>query len=134
MRGGKREGSGRKKGSLTKRTQEIVAAASADGILPLEYMLKILRDENQDAQARFKAACEAAPYLHPKLQSVEHKGDPDNPVHLQTSSVDRPPRENREEWVTRRNAELHKSANGANGANGHHVNGHGLGTAARPAD
>jgi len=74
MHGGKRTGAGRKKGSLSTRTQEIAAKASADGITPLEYMLSILRDETQDAKERFAAAKECAPYLHPRLAAVEHSG------------------------------------------------------------
>lgn len=80
MHGGKRPGAGRKKGSLTARTQEIMAKAASQGLMPLEYMLTVLRDEQQPHEERFKAAINAAPYLHPKLSSVEHKGDPDNPL------------------------------------------------------
>lgn len=84
MHGGKRPGAGRKKGSLTAKTQEIVAKAASQGLMPLEYMLKVLRDETQSHDERFKAAINAAPYLHPKLSSVEHKGDPDNPLETVT--------------------------------------------------
>lgn len=80
MHGGKRSGAGRKKGSLSTRTQEIVARAAADGLTPLEYMLGILRDETQDAKERFAAAKECAPYMHPRLAAVEHSGDKENPV------------------------------------------------------
>lgn len=52
--------------------------------MPLEYMLTVLRDEQQPHEERFKAAINAAPYLHPKLSSVEHKGDPDNPLETVT--------------------------------------------------
>jgi len=78
--GGKRPGAGRRRGSLTKRTQEIVAKAAEDGLLPLEYMLATLRDPNQPHDERFKAAVNAAPYMHPKLANVQHQGDPDNPL------------------------------------------------------
>lgn len=73
-RGGARLGAGRKKGSLTKRTQEIVAAATADGLTPLEYLLGRLKDEKEDAKVRLYCAKEAAPYIHPKLSSIEHSG------------------------------------------------------------
>jgi hypothetical protein len=86
MHGGKRPGAGRKQGSLTQRTQEIVAKAAAQGLMPLEYMLNVLRDESQPHDERFKAAINAAPYLHPKLSSVEHKGDADNPLAFQVVS------------------------------------------------
>ncbi len=82
--GGKRSGAGRKAGSATKRTREIADAAISSGLTPLDYMLDILRDESMDTESRFEAAKAAAPYVHPKLASVEHKGDADNP--LQTIS------------------------------------------------
>ena len=44
MPGGARQGAGRKRGSVAKRTSEIVAATIAEGISPLEYMLKVLRE------------------------------------------------------------------------------------------
>lgn len=42
-RGGKREGAGRKKGSLTIRTQETAARALAEGKSPLDIMLDNMR-------------------------------------------------------------------------------------------
>lgn len=85
-RGGKRQGAGRKKGSLNVRTQEIVAGAAAEGVSPLEYMLNVLRDVNQTHEERFKAAIQAAPYMHPRLAAVQHSGDQDNPVAYQIMS------------------------------------------------
>jgi biotin synthase-like enzyme len=52
--GGKREGSGRKQGALTKRTQEIAEKALASGKAPLEIMLDNMRHFQQvalDAEA-----------------------------------------------------------------------------------
>ena len=48
-RGGKREGSGRKVGSLTKRTQEVAERAIAEGTSPLEVMLDNMRHFQQVA-------------------------------------------------------------------------------------
>jgi len=73
-RGGKRTGSGRKVGSATKRTREIADAAIADGLTPLEYMLGILRNDKAASEMRFEAAKAAAPYVHPRLQAIEHGG------------------------------------------------------------
>lgn len=70
-RGGSRPGAGRKAGSATKRTREIADAALAEGLTPLEYMLKILRDESQAPDARMDAAKSAAPYIHPRLAAIE---------------------------------------------------------------
>jgi len=89
-RGGKRPGAGRKKGAATKKTREIADKAAAAGITPLEYMLDILRaappkdaalDHKLIIQAmRFEAAKAAAPYVHPRLQAIEHKGAGGGPL------------------------------------------------------
>lgn len=83
--GGRRSGAGRKAGTLNRRTQEILAAASENGITPLELMTNLMREHwNQGtAESKEKAAYWAercAPYYHPKLAAVEHSGDKDNPV------------------------------------------------------
>lgn len=79
VRGGARPGAGRKKGSATRRTQEIVAAAQADGETPLEYMLRVMRTSD-DTKRKDAMAIAAAPFVHPKLAAVEHSGDKENPV------------------------------------------------------
>jgi len=74
--GGKRKGAGRKPGAVTKRTRVIAEIAIEQGITPLEVMLRCMRtalalelhDEALDA------AKAAAPYIHPKLASIEHTG------------------------------------------------------------
>lgn len=72
--GGKREGAGRKAGSPNKRTIETQAKVQASGLMPLDYMLSVLRDGTADVKDRMDAAKSAAPYLHAKLSSIEHKG------------------------------------------------------------
>ena len=42
---------------------------------PLEYMLRIMRDEAAESKRRDEMAKAAAPYLHPRLSSVEHTGE-----------------------------------------------------------
>jgi hypothetical protein len=64
---------GRQKGSRNRATEEARAAAKAIGILPLDYMLTVMRDPNADRKRRDAMATAAAPYLHPKLSSVEPK-------------------------------------------------------------
>lgn len=78
--GGKREGAGRKAGSVTKRTREVADRAMSEGLTPLEYMLGILRDVNAEPGRRDWAAEKAAPYVHPKLAAVEHTGKDGGPV------------------------------------------------------
>jgi hypothetical protein len=41
---------------------------------PLDYMLQVLRDPEASPAERKWAAEKAAPYLHPRLQTVEHAG------------------------------------------------------------
>ena len=85
-RGGRRDGAGRRKGTgptrLGKTSERVAVAKRAltEGLNPLDYMLSILRDENLEQKERFAAAKEAAPYVHPRLAAVEHKGDADNPL------------------------------------------------------
>ncbi|HET9159667.1 MAG TPA: hypothetical protein VFN88_03575 [Caulobacteraceae bacterium] len=74
-RGGARPGAGRKPGAASKKTREIADKAAAEGLTPLEYMLGILRDEQQPVAMRFEAAKHAAPFVHPKLSSIEAKVD-----------------------------------------------------------
>jgi hypothetical protein len=73
--GGKREGSGRKLGSASKKTREIANKAAESGLTPLEYMLQILQDFGAEPAIRLDAAKSAAPYIHPRLSAVEHSGD-----------------------------------------------------------
>lgn len=93
-RGGARKGAGRKTGSATKKTREIADKAAAEGVTPLEVMLFTMRAllaEAEDVVAEQVAAgqpiCwphgllqdaanvakDAAPYMHPRLSSVDMK-------------------------------------------------------------
>jgi hypothetical protein len=62
---------GRQKGTINRTTQELVTAVRKEGITPLDYLLRVMRDPNESAERRFAAASTAAPYLHPRLASVE---------------------------------------------------------------
>lgn len=79
-RGGARKNAGRPKGRATAKTQAIAQKAVEAGISPLEYMLAVLRDEGNDTTARFEAAKAAAPYVHPRLNSVELAGKDGQPI------------------------------------------------------
>lgn len=59
------------------------AEAAQGGLMPLEYMLQVLRDEHQEPHTRMDAAKAAAPYVHAKLASVEHKGEGGGPLVLE---------------------------------------------------
>ena len=68
-----RKTGGRQKGARNRATEEARAAAEATGILPLDYMLTVMRDASADQKRRDAMAMAAAPYLHPKLSSVDAK-------------------------------------------------------------
>ena len=79
MRGGKREGAGRKRGSRNRRSVQAYMAAEAGGELPLDYMLNIMRSKSKDIddERRDRMAIAAAPYLHAKLSNVTMDQDAD---------------------------------------------------------
>lgn len=79
MAKGKKTG-GRVKGTPNRATIARQAEVAASGLTPLDYMLGVMRDEGNEPHARFEAAKNAAPYIHPKLAAVTHSGDADNPV------------------------------------------------------
>ncbi len=81
-RGGPRPGAGRKAGGANLMNQEARRKAAAGGIMPLDYMLEVLRDETMEAAARMDAAKAAAPYVHARLASVEHKGEDGGPLQV----------------------------------------------------
>lgn len=89
MRGGKRPGAGRKKGSLNKATALRQAMVAESGETPLEALLSYMRapqpirtkGESEAAfllrlkiwhTYRFEAARAAAQYVHPRLAAIEH--------------------------------------------------------------
>jgi hypothetical protein len=69
-RGGYRTGAGRPKGSRSKskaKTEtmgDIKAAAASENLTPLEFMLKIMRDPQEDENRRARMAIAAAPFCH----------------------------------------------------------------------
>ena len=67
---GERRG-GRQKGTLNKRTAELLAEIEAGGEMSLVFMLRVMRDESVPNPQRMEAATRAAPYCHAKLANVE---------------------------------------------------------------
>jgi hypothetical protein len=77
--GGARPGAGRKCGGRNRatverelRAQHGIQAATEDGMLPLDVMLAVMRDEplpdgKKPTDEQLRAAIAAAPYLHPRL-------------------------------------------------------------------
>jgi hypothetical protein len=65
---------GRQKGTPNKKTAErakIIAAITASGKDPITFFADLLRNESAPLDLRFAAAKELAPYVHPKLASIE---------------------------------------------------------------
>lgn len=81
MAKGKKTG-GRKKGSRNLRTEAQAAAIECSGLTPLEFMLNVLRDPQQDYDVRLEAAKSAAPYVHPKLANIELTGKDKGPLEI----------------------------------------------------
>jgi hypothetical protein len=75
-----RKTGGRKKGSRNKRPSELIERIEASGLAPLEYMLAVMRDETEPKELRLEMARAAAPYVHPKMQTVKVQGDRDAPL------------------------------------------------------
>ncbi len=73
-RGGSRDGAGRKAGSPNKANARREAEVKASGLTPLDFMLNMLRNEDETPANRQWAAEKAAPFVHPKLAAVEHSG------------------------------------------------------------
>src|SRR4051812_42802978 len=97
MRGGRREGAGRKRGLPNKVTAQRQAEVAASGLTPLEYLLEVMRAPKPQIKkdeevavfvARYvkwtdralDAAKAAAPYVHPKLANIEHTGKGGGPI------------------------------------------------------
>jgi hypothetical protein len=54
-------------------------------MMPLDYLLGIMRDEDQNARSRLDAARAAAPYCHARLSSTELSGPNGGVVEVQTT-------------------------------------------------
>ena len=87
-RGGKTRtsGQGRPKGVPNKVTLMREAEIKASGLTPLDYMLLTLRDDTATVEDRRWAAQTAAPYVHPRLASIEAKTDAT--IHEEPSIID----------------------------------------------
>lgn len=55
----------------SKATLQATKLGNANGMSPLEYMLKVMRDTKADRGRRDDMAKAAAPYIHPKLATLQ---------------------------------------------------------------
>lgn len=82
---GKKTG-GRKKGSKNQRTRDLDKAAAEGGLLPLDYLLNVMRDPDALITRRDAAAVAAAPYLHAKRAPEDKSGN--TATYILTTNVD----------------------------------------------
>lgn len=69
--GGARPGAGRPKGSVNRVTEEAIEQAKAGGEMPLDFLLRIMRDDDADEAKRIDCAKAAAPFLHARLNAID---------------------------------------------------------------
>jgi hypothetical protein len=72
--GGARPGAGRPRGSRNQSTikkQAALARAAVKNLMPVEYLLSIMRDKTLPRSVRMDAAKWVAPYISPRLSSIE---------------------------------------------------------------
>lgn len=78
---------GRPKGALNKRTQQMIDAVIAKGQTPLEYMVSVMHNTENDEAFRLDAAKAVAPYIHPKLSSTEISGPNKGAIPITTTAL-----------------------------------------------
>ena len=62
---------GRAKGTRNKRTTELQSEIAASGLDPVKYLLQVMGDEKADVDRRDRAAVAVAPYVAPRLASID---------------------------------------------------------------
>ena len=91
-KGGFRVGAGRRTGTSDKEMRKVnvekvlQSIGSGPDKTPLAYMLGIMQSDRTDIKMseRIQCAIAAAPYVHPRLSSVEVKGDANAPLQIQS--------------------------------------------------
>ena len=73
--GGARPGAGRKASGTNRATREAYERAKDGGELPLDFLLRLMRDENTDEAKRIDCAKAAAPYVHAKRAPIDGEGN-----------------------------------------------------------
>ncbi len=69
--GGRKKGTPNKVAKPRKAYTYMVDKLALEGEMPLQYMLKVLRDPNTEPLQRAWAAEKAAPYCHPRLAPID---------------------------------------------------------------
>lgn len=93
MAKGRKTGGGSRKGKLNKKT--LAKRALADhlrkrGLTPLEYMLAVMRSRSEKVAVERKddMAKAAAPYMHPRLNAIQHTGKDGEPIRVSFTGLD----------------------------------------------
>ena len=79
---------GRKRGTPNKATAKRQEDIAASGLIPLEHLLAVMRNEKLPREIRLNAAAKAAPYVHPRLTAIEHSANEDRPPRMIVEIVD----------------------------------------------
>lgn len=79
---------GRKKGTPNRATAEKAKKIAESGLTPLDFMLQVMRDPSQEDAVRLDAAKAAAPYVHPKLATIQHTGANGGPIEVKTTETE----------------------------------------------
>lgn len=74
MAKGIKTGGGSRKGRPNRAPAAKAAAIAASGMTPLDFLLMVMRDAKHELSERLEAAKSVAPYVHPKLSSMELTG------------------------------------------------------------
>lgn len=87
--GGRREGAGRPPGAVQTKTRAVAIKLGLNGLTPLEVMVKAMRyyADQGDLDKAASFAKDAAPYMHPRLASVEHGGQDGKPIRTEAKIV-----------------------------------------------
>lgn len=91
-KGGFRAGAGRKTGTSDREMRKVNVEKVLQSIgtgpdkTPLAFMLGVMQSDQSDIKIseRIQCAIAAAPYVHPRLSSVEVKGDANAPLQIQS--------------------------------------------------
>ena len=70
---GKKTG-GRKKGTPNAKSEARKAEIAAGGEMPLDYALRVMRDETASLERRDWGCSQAMRFCHPALAATEHTG------------------------------------------------------------
>ena len=71
--GGKRIGAGRPPGAKNKIILANAEGVESENLTPLEFMLRVMNDPNEDVRRRVRAAISALPFCHPRAGGIGKK-------------------------------------------------------------